>query len=214
MKTCTKCQQAKPVSEFYKNARYADGYLSWCKACHREYYRRPEQKKKGNALVKAWTEKNKEHVSKYAQEYYKENKTEYRKREQELWHSNPAYREKKNKRHKERRDERKKTEPGFIEKVAGWITAGNHRRRARNLSVADQGHYTASEFEALCEKFNHRCLCCGEKKPLTVDHVVPLSLGGTNLIENVQPLCGSCNTKKFTKSTDYRSNPHPKCGSK
>jgi 5-methylcytosine-specific restriction endonuclease McrA len=33
MKTCTKCGETKPVSDFYKRARSNDGYMSWCKAC-------------------------------------------------------------------------------------------------------------------------------------------------------------------------------------
>ncbi|MGH3145755.1 MAG: HNH endonuclease [Rubrobacter sp.] len=49
------------------------------------------------------------------------------------------------------------------------------------------------------------CLCCGSSdKPLTPDHVVPLSLGGSNLIANIQPLCRSCNARKNVKVVDYR----------
>ena len=37
-----------------------------------------------------------------------------------------------------------------------------------------------------------------------MDHVVPLKLGGANTVDNVQPLCGSCNCKKHLKIIDYR----------
>lgn len=31
MKTCTKCQEVKPLEDFYRSAR--DGHQVWCKAC-------------------------------------------------------------------------------------------------------------------------------------------------------------------------------------
>jgi 5-methylcytosine-specific restriction endonuclease McrA len=39
---------------------------------------------------------------------------------------------------------------------------------------------------------------------LTEDHVVPLSLGGSNDIDNIQPLCKSCNSSKRGRHIDYR----------
>ncbi len=41
-----------------------------------------------------------------------------------------------------------------------------------------------------------RCLGCRRHWATTADHVLPLTLGGTNDPENFQPLCRSCNSKK------------------
>jgi 5-methylcytosine-specific restriction endonuclease McrA len=50
------------------------------------------------------------------------------------------------------------------------------------------------------------CSRCGDRDALlTPDHVVPLSLGDSNLITNLQPLCGSCKSWKNIKVMAYRT---------
>jgi hypothetical protein len=44
-----------------------------------------------------------------------------------------------------------------------------------------------------------RCALCGAGQRLTVDHVFPVSKGGTNDRSNLQCLCFSCNLKKSNK---------------
>jgi 5-methylcytosine-specific restriction endonuclease McrA len=55
---------------------------------------------------------------------------------------------------------------------------------------ANKGYYEAHRDE-------HR-------ERLTVDHVVPLSQGSRNSIENLQPLCRACNISKHARTIDYR----------
>jgi 5-methylcytosine-specific restriction endonuclease McrA len=72
----------------------------------------------------------------------------------------------------------------------------------------------------LISLYGRRCLKCGSKgqmsfvhaprmftkirKELCVDHILPLSKGGSNEISNFQLLCHGCNISKKQKSTDYR----------
>ena len=41
-----------------------------------------------------------------------------------------------------------------------------------------------------------RCVACGSYGPLEVDHVVPLSQGGGNDLDNLQVMCRSCHRAK------------------
>lgn len=80
-----------------------------------------------------------------------------------------------------------------------------HRRRTR--LAGNGGSYTEKEWEELKASYNYRCLSCGKVEPeikLTVDHVIPVMLGGSNDIANIQPLCASCNKRKGIQVIDYR----------
>lgn len=76
--------------------------------------------------------------------------------------------------------------------------------KRRKYLIANAGSFTREEWRDLCVKYKHRCLRCGKRTKLTVDHVVPVSKGGSNRIENIQPLCLPCNLAKHTETIDYR----------
>jgi len=71
------------------------------------------------------------------------------------------------------------------------------RRYAREKGAV--GSHTLQEWNSLKELHNQQCAKCGKKKTLTKDHIIPLSKGGTDFIENIQPLCKNCNSKKWCK---------------
>jgi 5-methylcytosine-specific restriction endonuclease McrA len=51
------------------------------------------------------------------------------------------------------------------------------------------------------------CLACGTTEHLTIDHIVPISMGGSNEATNLQTLCKKCNEKKGSCIVDYRNPP-------
>lgn len=70
------------------------------------------------------------------------------------------------------------------------------------------GSHSWGEWELLKNQYGYRCPSCGKTEPsikLTEDHIIPLSKGGTDYIENIQPLCKRCNCKKHTKIIKYEN---------
>jgi 5-methylcytosine-specific restriction endonuclease McrA len=46
------------------------------------------------------------------------------------------------------------------------------------------------------------CVLCGKKDCLEVDHILPISLGGSNKLENLQTLCDVCHKKKTKQDVE------------
>lgn len=87
-----------------------------------------------------------------------------------------------------------------IEYVSWLKNQWHHRRRSA------EGKHSYSEWETLKAQYNWTCPCCKKREPeikLSVDHIIPLSKGGSNNIENIQPLCRLCNCKKNNKTIKY-----------
>lgn len=86
----------------------------------------------------------------------------------------------------------------FHRRTQKMISQGK-RRAIKNKA---EGFHTFGEWELLKKQYGYTCPSCGKKEPeikLTEDHIIPLSKGGSNYIENIQPLCRNCNSKKQIK---------------
>lgn len=74
--------------------------------------------------------------------------------------------------------------------------ARRHNRRANKKNI--EGKIKPGDW--LCALFAHKFMCAACKIPdrrkLTLDHIVPLSKGGKNVWENIQPLCEVCHFEK------------------
>ena len=181
-KRCSKCEKVKPLDKFYEDDSM-DGRYSPCKQCSREYKRQyyAEHREEENRRTAQWRANNPGYDVQYNAEHRKEN----REHDAQWRANNPNYH------HQYRIDNASKYRTYSINRYA--------------LSMAAEGTFTDKQFVELCDKYGNRCLCCGEITKLTVDHIVPLSKGGSNDISNVQPICGPCNSKKGTQTIDYRA---------
>lgn len=77
----------------------------------------------------------------------------------------------------------------------------NHNQRMRRANGSGR---RAKVRAAMIELYGDACLMCGTTESIEVDHIVPVSMGGLLVIENVQPLCRSCNSSKGAKCIDFR----------
>lgn len=74
--------------------------------------------------------------------------------------------------------------------------------RYKNRKLGNGGSHTLGEWETLKAQYNWTCPCCLKNESeikLTEDHIIPVTKGGSDNIENIQPLCRSCNSRKSNK---------------
>jgi len=144
----------------------------------------------------------------YNARYYEEHEKEVKKQQ-------AGYREKHRKHlrayfitfYQENKERRKKVAAQYQKDHPDKCKTYHANRRTKKSKAG--GAYTSVEWNDLCSHYDHKCLDCRKRRKLEADHIIPVSKGGTSNIDNIQPLCRTCNAHKGTKTTDFRR-PHGK----
>ena len=194
-KVCRNCKEEKPFSEFSKKKSGKFGLTTICKPCD-------------VARVAEWQERNPEKTKannrKSQANYRKRNPEKVREQNREFRENNPTYK-------KEWQERNRDKVRAYARKhYAKGVQKNLERNRKRKARIRGNG-FSPYTTEELLEKYGSNCYICGEEIDLTaprwtrypgwerglhVEHVVDISLGGPDTIENVRPAHGLCNLKK------------------
>lgn len=178
-KRCRDCKQVLPINAFYLINVVTGQRRPCCGPCH-------------GVASREFKQANREHVRAQSRSYYAANPEAVKERIRVFRMAHPE-------RYHAIHSGWKKRNPEAVRAM------GNKRRMLETAAPGE--HYSAAEWKAMKARYDHRCLMCCRQEPtirLTVDHIVPVSRGGSNSIDNLQPLCKSCNSKKYRTTVDLR----------
>lgn len=187
-KTCTKCGRELPATTefFYAAHEVKSGLRGMCKECdlvrHKAYAAaNPEKVTKWKADDYA---RRREDVRAYNADHYAENAETERARR-------AVYRV-------AHLEESRRQDRVYYANNRDKFRVLNNRRRMRER---DAGSHTASEIREQYRRQGGRCHWCGDKAGLDyhVDHVIPVSKGGSNGPDNLVIACPTCNLRKGSK---------------
>ena len=172
MKPCTKCGVRKPLEDFGPDKRRLDGKKSACRNCCRKAQNR-------------YRAENQEHVreiEKKAARRFAEKRPE-RRREISLKYARA---------NRERISEYGKE---YRKRFPDRIRAATQHARAKRAKAP--GSHTEADIKRQTLFQRKKCWWCFQPlESYHVDHLIPLSQGGSNGPENIVIACPSCNLQK------------------
>lgn len=85
----------------------------------------------------------------------------------------------------------------------GWIEYASESAQPSAEGWASR--YVSTELRlSIFERDGNACVTCGSVENLEVDHIIPISRGGSGVKDNLQLLCRTCNRKKRVRLNDAR----------
>ncbi|MBW4580681.1 MAG: HNH endonuclease [Tildeniella nuda ZEHNDER 1965/U140] len=141
---------------------------------------------RNNAYKKAWHRANRQHVLDQKkldrklnpQKYKEKDRERYSKHRETCLARNKAYRQ----------TERGRLVRRQLERKREAVKKGNHSAK-----------YIPEQLLSLRQEFGNLCAYCQSGGAKTMDHFIPVSKGGSDVLSNLLPCCWSCNSSKQDK---------------
>lgn len=228
-KACALCKERKPIQSFHRNAASDDGCATYCKQCACRLKAESTKRCKGKkdevrcaaaSCAQPFTPRtykstccsaecarrvryatDREHMIAYARQWYRRNRERAAIRRKRYYVAHKG---------DERATAKKwlSLNPDRARAITRRASAkyrssgyGRKARRIRDVNRRDKraGTMNLADWEKKLRRLGHRCSGCGSRDRIEIDHIIPLSKGGTNDIHNLQPLCRTCNARKNAK---------------
>lgn len=192
-KRCSKCGEIKPLDAFAKQRSRKDGRRSHCRSCiaaqqatkkgeyaarHRRWY------KNHQALIvqrsRQWRADNRERHRAYSREWQADHPEQAR-ATQQRWYA-------------ENRERGNASKRAWTKRNRAYARAALIAYRARKRDAP--GKASIEAIAARIAFYGGRCWICRSDDAREVDHVKPLTKGGSNWPANLRPICRSCNGRK------------------
>lgn len=186
MLACAKCGEQKKPEEMGKSSSKKNGLSTRCKLCL-------------SAIAREWRKKNPESAKASVKKYRDKNREAYLERFKK-------YKAEKNKSPEYKRSVKERNRRYYysdIEKSRAYyrelraaskesVSISNRKQKLKRKNVKS---FKVFNFE-IAKIVKSPCAKCAQPGPSTIDHIIPVSRGGTHSIGNLQPLCKSCNSRK------------------
>lgn len=197
-----------------RSKRYVETHREHYLAYHKQYYQDRKEPTLGQMKqyyqvhserirkrVKRYRDANREQVIERERRYHTANREQLAERRRQQYKEHREHYLAQKKRDHEKHKEQhyasqklyRKTERGRLIHRALW-----HKREARKKAIG--GSYTAQQIQDLLKRQKRKCYYCHKRlEKYHVEHVIPLSRGGSNDISNIVIACPTCNMRKHDR---------------
>ena len=183
-KVCRKCGMELPATtEFFTTHKLGKyGLNPSCRKCERERNRK-------------WRAANSQKERERHRQYYEANTAKMRDLVRRWWEAHPDYSQEYYQANAEKKREQRRAN-------SDRANANTQRRRA--LKAQNGGTYTDADIKAKYQLQQGRCYycACGLDKKYHIEHMTPISRGGTNWPDNIVLACATCNCQKHNKTVE------------
>lgn len=218
VRTCPKCSRDLPATtEFFyqrergrlrrdckdctkaRTGRYYATHQDECMERRRQYNETHREQRRERGL--AWLADHRDEERARRRAYYAEHRDEAIRRARNWYEANRARAVASAARWQAKHPQQRR-EYGRRYRQRHASACASHARNRRSRLRGAEGRHTANDVRAQYKRQKGRCYWCGDsvaRSGYHVDHVVPLSLGGSNGPENIVIACPPCNLSKHAK---------------